>query len=1134
LSSLRLLLLGLPCIERDGVPVEVDTRKAIALFAYLALTGQAHSREALAALFWPEYDQDRAYANLRRTLWSLNRAVGKEWLDVDKETIGLRRAAGFWLDVDAFRSHLPRCQTHDHAGSDVCTACIPALTAAVKVYRGDFMAGFTLRDSPDFDDWQLFQARALRDELARALARLVRCHAARGEFDSAIPHARRWVALDPLHEPAHRELIKLHVWAGQRTAALRQYQDCVRVLEQELGVPPDEETVKLCEAIQANQPPPPPETAILFKKISVGVRPPPAPRHNLPPQPTPFIGREEMLADIAALLQDPDCRLLTLVGPGGIGKTRLALQAASEQLDAFLYGVWFVPLAPLSSPEFIVPTMADALRFSFFQREGEEPKQQLINYLREKQMLLVLDNFDHLVEGAGLLSEVLASAPQVKILVTSRQRLNLQAEWALEIEGMHYPADGQVASPEGYSAMQLFLERARRADVGFSLSEDQIPDLVRICRLVQGMPLGIELAAAWVKMLSCREIAHQIERSLDFLATSMRDMPQRHRSLRAVFDHSWQLLSEAERSAFSKLSVFRGGFRREAAAQVAGADLPLLSGLVDKSLLRQQPSGRHEMHELLRQYAAERLDRLPQAMEDARDLHCGHFVTFLQQREGDLKGARQKQAVEEVRAEIGNVRAAWRWATEQGRVLEIGQGAESLYRFYQIRSLPREGEEAFAQAVAALEAQACPAAERRADLDLVLGMALAFQGFFACEFYLIDKGHALFRRSLALLRPLGPHKDLALAIALSVYKELALAVALGVYEDAVEDITEAEQLLHESLTIHQEAGDRWGMAFSLALLGLRASLRGDHAAAERFLRESLAIRSEIGDRWGMARSLFDLGRIAERHLGAHEEAKRLYQESLVLYRELGDRYAQHLSLDYTGYVARELGEYEQARQLHQQSLAVSREIGDSLGIAGSLGNLGLVARDLGDYEEATAYCQEALAIRLEVGHQFSTAVSHEHWGDLALALGDYEAAKRHFNSSLEVYEGHGYWGFVTPRRGLGQVYTALGDMEQAQEHYYTALKAATEAAHVSLILEVLACMAQLAAKTGQNETAVELLAYVAQHHASTVQTRNRAERLLAELGSRLPPEAIAAAQERSKDKKLEEVVDGVLEEIRDS
>jgi tetratricopeptide (TPR) repeat protein len=648
------------------------------------------------------------------------------------------------------------------------------------------------------------------------------------------------------------------------------------------------------------------------------------------------------------------------------------------------------------------------------------------------------------------------------------------------------------------------------------------------------MPLGIELAAAWVKMLSCREIAHEIERSLGFLATSMRDMPQRHRSLRAVFDHSWQLLSEAERSVFRRLSVFRGGFQREAAAQVAGADLPLLSALVDKSLLRQHHSGRYEMHELLRQYAAETLDEVPQEKQGARDMHCGYCMAFLQHREGDLKGARQKQAVEEVSAEIGNVRAAWRWATQQGKVREIGQGAESLYRFYQIRSLPNEGEEAFAQAVAALEAQADPAAERGVQLDLVLGMALAFQGFFACEFYLTDKGQALFRRSLALLRPLGPRKDLALAIDLSVYKQLTLAATFGAHEDAVQDITQAEQLLQQSLTIQQEAGERWGMAFSLHLLGLRASLRGDYATAQRLLRESLAIRSEIGDRWGMARSLSSLGRIAWRHLGAREEAKRLFQESQVIYRELGDRWAEQLSLDCTGYVARELGEYEQARQLHQDSLAVAKECGDLLGIAGSLENLGLVARDLGAYEEAEAYLQEGLAIRVEVGHQFSIAVSLENMGDLALALGDYQAARRHYNSSLEVYETHGYFGCVTPHRGLAGVCTALGDTEQAGKHFHAALKAAADAAHVSLVLDVLACMAQLAAKMAQNERAAELLALVVQHPASSLQTRNKAERLLSELGSQVPPEALATARERSKGVKLEEIVGGVLQEIHDT
>jgi tetratricopeptide (TPR) repeat protein len=341
--------------------------------------------------------------------------------------------------------------------------------------------------------------------------------------------------------------------------------------EQELGTAPQEETTQLYEAIKA-------KAALLpsvdqhpqLLALEVGGERTPAleraaraPRqphelgaaqqtflvrqHNLPPQPSPFVGREQELAEIARLLQTPSCSLLTLIGLGGMGKTRLALQVAANMLARFQHGVCFVPCAPVSSPRFLVSTIADALKFSFY--GGDDPRSQLINYLRKKELFLVIDNFEQLVEGGELLAEILSSAPEVKLLVTSRERLGLQEEWIFEVQGLVFPEGDQPRASDGYSAVELFLQSARRAHASFALGPEEQPFVVRICQLVDGMPLGIELAAAWVRMLDCREIAQQIEHNRDFLVTSLRNVPERHRSMRAVFAHSWDLLSEQERGA---------------------------------------------------------------------------------------------------------------------------------------------------------------------------------------------------------------------------------------------------------------------------------------------------------------------------------------------------------------------------------------------------------------------------------------------------------------------------------------------------------------------------------------------------------------------------------------------------------
>ncbi|UCC86777.1 MAG: helix-turn-helix domain-containing protein, partial [Anaerolineales bacterium] len=395
---------------------------------------------------------------------------------------------------------------------------------------------------------------------------------------------------------------------------------------------------------------------------------PPRPASNLPIPPTPLIGRQPELTALARMLCEPQCRLLTLTGTGGIGKTRLALELAFTRRDLFPDGVYFVSLASFTSPEFIAPTIGEALGLRF---SGVlDPKAQILDYLREKSLLLVLDNLEHLLEGGGLLAQMLQQAPHVKLLVTSRERLNLQGEWLFDIQGLPVPAPDQIDRAEEYSAVALFLQSAWRAQVGFELKDEERPWVARICQLVEGAPLAIELAAAWVRVLTCREIAQEIERNLDFLAASARDLPERHRSMRAAFDHSWRLLSDEERRALSQLSVFRGGFTREAAEKVAGAPLPLLSSLVSKSLAQPVAEGWFDLHELVRQYAEAHLDTVSEGHTmvpghadgfAARQAHAAYYLALVEQAAPQLFGPEQVAWLQRLEHEYDNIRAALAW-----------------------------------------------------------------------------------------------------------------------------------------------------------------------------------------------------------------------------------------------------------------------------------------------------------------------------------------------------------------------------------------------------------------------------------------------------------------------------------------
>jgi len=322
-TRLILRLLGPPLIELDGCTVQLGRRKAVALLAYLALTRQVHSRDALATLLWPELDQSHARGQLRRTLSLLNRTLGEEWLAVDRETTQWAPEGEAWIDVERFRECLADCAAHGHPPERACTACVPLLSEAIDLYQDGFLSGFTLPDAPAFDEWQFFEGEALRDQVADALQRLARWHGERAEHEAAIRYARRWLALDPLHEPAQRELMALYARSGQRAAALRQYAECERILEEELGVPPSPETAQLYERIRDRED----LTGCRWESEGKPVRS--AELSNLPAQSTPFVGREQELAELSRMLADPEVRLVTVLGPGGSGKTRLALEAAA-------------------------------------------------------------------------------------------------------------------------------------------------------------------------------------------------------------------------------------------------------------------------------------------------------------------------------------------------------------------------------------------------------------------------------------------------------------------------------------------------------------------------------------------------------------------------------------------------------------------------------------------------------------------------------------------------------------------------------------------------------------------------------------------------------------------------------------
>ncbi len=1142
MSHLALFLLGPPRTERNGEPIEIDRRKAVALLVYLAVTGRSHSRDALATLFWPEHDQSQARAGLRRALATLKKALGEVWLDVDRETVGLNPGAEVWLDVEEFQARLAECRTHGHSQEEVCPACLPLLAEAAALYRDDLLAGFTLRDSPGFDEWQFFQTEGLRDELASALERLVQGHSGQGEFEPAIVYARRWLALDPLHEPAHRCLMQLYAWSGQRAAALRQYGECERVLQEELGVPPEEETAQVYQAIKEKQDLPP-----LVDRFAKPVSPQKAVcKHNLPVQPIPFVGREAMLVEIEGRLQDPACRLLTLVGPGGSGKTRLALEAAVAQLDHYAHGVFFVPLAPLQSVEAVVPTVAEALGFRFY--KGGEPQQQLLDYLRQKSMLPILDNFEHLLDGMDLVTNILKTAPDVKILTTSRARLNVQGEYLCPIAGMEFPAreTTEDATPRRaqdvaqYCAVKLFLASARRAQPGFELTADNLTDVVRICHLVEGMPLGILLAAAWVGMLTPAEIAAEIGQSLDFLETDWRDAPERQRSIRAAFDHSWHLLTAREREVFQGLSVFRGGFTRQAARQVTGASLRELMALVNKSLLHRTPTpsarlgtgGRYEMHELLRQYAAGKLDGSPAASQAVHDRHCAYYAAALQQWEADLQGLRQQVAMAEMDVEIENARAAWNWAVEGGQVERVDQALVGLCRFYAWRGRFQEGEAACQMAASMLyEKLAATASGEGPVLSVdeglrVLAQVLSIRAFFNRRLGHTELAGQLLRQSLALSE-WSESDDQSV--------RLAKAFALLEMGDVVvnSDREEAKRLYEQSLALFRGLGDRYGAAKALYALGEVAWHLGAYDEAQQWHEESLAIRQALGDQRGIANSLRGLSTIA-RYQGRLEESGRLIRQSIAIHREIGDQVGIADGLSELGSTLNFLGQYAEAHTPLEESIALYRDLGFRDGLPMAHAYLCWAKWHLGQYEQARAQAQLHLTLSRETGYRRGIAGGPAFLGGIALAEGKYAEARQLLQEAVAVLQEIGQRGELGwPLAALGAAELGLGNVSQARQYFRQALQTATETRSFMTAALTITGVALFLAVQGEAERAVELYALMSRYPAAANSriAEDVVGRFVGVAAATLPPDVVAAAQARGRARDLDATVAELLAEL---
>jgi predicted ATPase/DNA-binding SARP family transcriptional activator len=919
-------LLGIPQLMIDGVLTQIERRKALALLAYLAVEPGLHSRDQLATLLTPEADAADARAGLRRALAALT-PFARPWLLVAQDTLALQRDARFTLDIDQFYAYL------DAGAQSASPERDAQLAAAVALYRGDFMAGFALPDSLAFEEWQFFQAERLRRALADALEQLTRPESAQRDINAAIEYARRWSAIDPLYEPAHQRLMQLYAQSGQQSAAIRQYRALTELLARELNVTPTPETTAIYEQARlgerAGQ-----SSRRSASPVLVSVAPSQQTAAITTPA-TPFLGRQAELAKIAEDLADPACRLLTLVGPGEMGKTRLALQAAALHQAAFPDGVHQISLVGVNTPERLVATIADGLGIVV---QGD-PLTSLSARFRTQRALLLLDNVEHALVGSDLPARLLRDTQHLKLLVTSRERLQVQDEWVMDISGLEAPEDADAPDAANYSAVQLFVQRARQARSDFRLTDADLPAIVEICRLVDGMPLAIELAAAWVRVLSCDDILQELRQSMALLTTTLRDVPERHRSIEGVFAQAWEQLTADERQALQRLAVFEDGVPRGAAAEVANASPIVLAALADKALIRRDEAGRYVLHELLRQFAARKLAGDPAEHADIWLRYCRYYTALLERRAADLEGPHQRAALQELSVEFDNIQTAWEYAVDHTLLDELARGLDGLYRCCDLRGWYQDGIAMMRRLTEKLDAPTTQA-ERAAEEVILEARAQARQGVVLCWIGQFDQAWQLLERALATLRSY----DVAPEVAATLNWMGLVAYQRG-------DSPTAQQFLNEGLAAHQALQLPSGIAWSLDMLGDLASDQGDYDTARDLLNESIMRFTTLGDQVSAAWSLSGLGRVLMLK-GELSAARQLLEDNLSLFRSFSDPHGLAITLANVGELALTSDDIDTARSAYRDALEQARRVYAIPLVLDALAGLAMVFSRSGEHERA--------------------------------------------------------------------------------------------------------------------------------------------------------------------------------------
>lgn len=1038
-------------------------------------------RTALAANLWPSH---RNPSNtLVKSLKNLEAALGREAFRVQRSHTHIHfDVSGAVIDVVEFDEAIRRNDSE-------------SFKRAVTIYfargEGGLLQNLSVDDAED--NWLSEEREDHLIACRKALEELVK-HTT--EPDEIEGYLRKLIAIDPASEAARCSLIAVLDRTGNVEAAKEERSYLVR------SIPDLSQSTRLFLQGLGNKWRSAEKALPSQPQARDMPWPPP---HNLPEPHTKFIGRAKEIETVKMLLTFR--RLVTLIGTGGVGKTKFALRIAEDLKEDYPDGVWFVDLATLTEPILIPHAIASALGM---REEANRPLMETLrSNLKPKSLLLVLDNCEHLLQACAILADTLLRTCQnLRLLTTSREKLGITGEQIYRVPSLSLPDPEQpmpARNLAGYEAVQLFIDRALLSQSTFAITNESLTVVAQVCHRLDGIPLAIELAAARVRALSVEQICQRLDDRFNLLSGGDRTKPERYQTLRATMDWSYDLLSEKERALLRRLSVFVGGWTLSAAEAIcvgSGIEerdvIDLLTSLVDKSLViyeEQRGQERYRLLEMVRQYGRDQLIDLGEA-EIAQGSHLDFFLHLAEEAEPKLTGFDQVMWFQRLEAEHDNFRAALLWSKgEAGRTNDALRIAGALGRFWLVRGYYSEGRDWLEGALALQEAaeltqdraKALNAAGRLADLlgDYVAGRALCEEslsiyrqsgsklgvatvlnslGTLAkkqCDYGL---ARDLFEESLVLCRLIGDDWGAANVI-----------INLGQLAQNHGDYAVARSLYEEGLAIRQELGDKRGVANALNDLGFTAYDQGDYTVARAFHEKSLEMRRELENKEGIASSLTHLGMIAHAQ-GDYLTAQALYEESLAICRGLGDRWGIAAALNNLGSIAEEQGNYAVACSLHEEALALRRELGDKRCIATSLNNLGNLALDQSDYAAARSFHEEALALRKELRDRAGIASSLNNLGGIVLVNGDYAVARSFLEESLalgrELGDKH---SIADSLNNLGSIAHYQGDDATAQSLYEESLAIRRELGENRGIASALNNLGLVAYCQGQYESARALL-----------------------------------------------------------